>query len=61
MGPQNIDRLNQDIDYLRNIITEQEEQIQRLSNQLIGNKSHFAKFVEIKSENLNLQVCCPSA
>ncbi len=46
--------------YLRTIIAEQEEQIQRLSNALIGNKSHFAKFVEVKTENLSLQVvwCC---
>lgn len=31
-------------------------QIARLTNTLIGNKSHFARYVEVKTENLTLQV-----
>jgi hypothetical protein len=31
-------------------------QIAKLSNSLVGNKSHFAKYVEVKSENIMLQV-----
>lgn len=31
-------------------------QIAKLSQSLVGNKSHFAKYVEVKTENLMLQV-----
>lgn len=31
-------------------------QIAKLTNALIGNKSHFARYVEVKTENLTLQV-----
>ena len=36
--------------------------IERLTNALNGNKSHFAKFVELKTENAMLHVgyCCRS-
>jgi hypothetical protein len=53
---QKLGELGYENQYLRTIVAEQEEQIQRLSNALIGNKSHFAKFVEVKTENLSLQV-----
>jgi hypothetical protein len=52
---QKISEVSYENQYLRTIIAEQEEQIQRLSNALVGNKSHFAKFVEVKTENLSLQ------
>jgi hypothetical protein len=32
--------------------------ITKLTNALMGNKSHFARYVEVKTENLNLQVSC---
>lgn len=40
---------------LNMVILSQQEQIEKLTNSLLGNKSHFAKFVELKSENINLQ------
>eukprot|EP01038_Epipyxis_sp_PR26KG_P006397 gene6397-8808_t len=36
-------------------ISELEDQIQRLTNSMVGNKSHFAKYVEVKTQNLVLQ------
>jgi len=40
---------------LRGTIALQEVQIERLTAALMGNKSHFAKFVELKTENMTLQ------
>jgi hypothetical protein len=37
------------------VVHSQQEQIEKLTNSLLGNKSHFAKFVELKSENIQLQ------
>lgn len=39
---------------LRSVIIEQQEEIERLSRAVHGNKSHFAKFVELKEENVAL-------
>lgn len=50
-----IEQLNYENQYLRTTVAQQEEQINRLSSQLIGNKSHFARYVEVKTENLSLQ------
>mmetsp|Transcript_2274 Transcript_2274/g.4038 ORF Transcript_2274/g.4038 Transcript_2274/m.4038 type:complete len:407 (-) Transcript_2274:940-2160(-) len=50
-----IEQLGYENEYLRNTCAEQEEQIAKLTNSLIGNKSHFAKYVEVKTENLSLQ------
>ncbi|KAJ1405288.1 hypothetical protein B484DRAFT_436961 [Ochromonadaceae sp. CCMP2298] len=50
-----IDQLGYENEYLRATCTEQEAQIERLTNSLIGNKSHFARYVEVKTENLTLQ------
>lgn len=37
-----------------------EEQVKKLSLSLMGNKSHFAKYIEVKTENVNLQVSSSS-
>jgi hypothetical protein len=50
-----IDQLGYENEYLRATCTDQEAQIERLTNSLIGNKSHFARYVEVKTENLTLQ------
>jgi hypothetical protein len=50
-----IEEMSADNQYLRNTIGELEEQIAKLSNSLVGNRSHFAKYVEVKSENIMLQ------
>lgn len=51
-----MEELSYENEYLRNTCAEQESQIERLTNSLIGNKSHFARYVEVKTENLTLQV-----
>lgn len=47
--------LSADNTALRTAVAALEEQISRLSGALVGNKSHFAKYVEVKTENLALQ------
>eukprot|EP01031_Cornospumella_fuschlensis_P040890 gene40890-49880_t len=48
-------RAAQHSDELRERIAQLEEQVARLSGALVGNKSHFAKYVQVKAENLQLQ------
>jgi hypothetical protein len=50
-----VNELRNDNMNLNLVIQSQQEQIEKLTNSLLGNKSHFAKFVELKSENINLQ------
>lgn len=38
------------------MIRELQEQLNKIMNEFMGSKSHFAKFVELKSENMMLQV-----
>jgi regulator of replication initiation timing len=45
-----------DNQYLQNRVHELEEQIHKLTQSMVGNKSHFAKYVEVKTENIALQV-----
>jgi hypothetical protein len=47
--------LNGENNQLRTRISHLEEQVSRLSDALVGNRSHFAKYVEVKTENLALQ------
>ena len=56
-----IEQMAADNQYLRNQVQELEEQVSKLSQSLIGNKSHFAKYVEVKTENIALQVSLLSA
>lgn len=52
---QTISDLTKENKALRETIAALEQQVERLSGALVGNKSHFAKYVEVKTENLALQ------
>lgn len=51
-----INEMGQEIYRLKEQNTLFEAQIVKLSNALVGNKSHFSKYIEVKTENLQLQV-----
>ena len=51
-----IEEMGLENQYLRQHISDLEDQVTKLSNAMVGNKSHFAKYVEVKTENLALQV-----
>lgn len=54
-----VEQMALDNQFLQNRIQELEDQISKLTQSLVGNKSHFAKYVEVKTENIALQVNLP--
>lgn len=51
-----LNQLNHENEFLRGTIVDLEDQVRKLSLSLVGNKSHFAKYIEVKTENVSLQV-----
>ena len=56
MNCQILNQLNFENQFLRETVSDLEEQVKKLSLSLVGNKSHFAKYIEVKTENVTLQV-----
>lgn len=54
-GAQRLAVAREEEERLRARLAALEDQVARLSNALVGNRSHFAKYVEVKTENLALQ------
>jgi len=50
-----VNRLREDISQAHIKLEDQEDYIEKLTKMLMGNKSNFAKFIELKTENAGLQ------
>ena len=50
-----VERLREEITHLQGKLEDQEDYIEKLTKMLMGNKTNFAKFIDLKTENAQLQ------